>query len=144
MDAVEGAAVAEPGDLLACGLDAGHLVVRDLAGEPAGDFDVGDGGGQAAGHGGAGQHHHPGVDGHVDGVGVTPAELGVGGVADLAEDEVGGVLPPGQRPQGGGDADRQAGTPAKAGSAAVQERASSIMERTVRSLVRVPEPGLSP
>src|ERR1700731_3075575 len=39
---------------------------------------------------------------------------------------------------------RQAGTPAKAGSAAVQERASSIMERTVRSLVRVPEPGLSP
>jgi hypothetical protein len=105
VDAVEGAAVAEPGDLLACGLDAGHLVVRDLAGEPAGDLDVGDGGGQAAGHGGAGEHHHAGVDGNVDGVGVTPAELGVGGVADLAEDEVGGVLPPGQRLRGGGDAD---------------------------------------
>src|ERR1700748_3154361 len=41
VDAVEGAAVAETGDLLPCGLDAGHLVVRDLAGEPAGDFDVG-------------------------------------------------------------------------------------------------------
>jgi len=36
VDAVEGAAVAEPGDLLACGLDAGHLVVGDLVGEPAG------------------------------------------------------------------------------------------------------------
>jgi hypothetical protein len=105
VDAVEGAAVAEPGDLLACGLDTSHLVVGDLVGEPAGDLDVGDGGGQAAGHGVAGQDHDAGVDGDVDWVGVAPAELGVDGVADLAEDEVGGVLPPGQGLQAGGDAD---------------------------------------
>jgi hypothetical protein len=45
VDAVEGTAVAEPGGLLACGLDPGHLVDRDLVGEPAGNLDVGDGGG---------------------------------------------------------------------------------------------------
>ena len=49
VDAVEGAAVAEPGDLLAGGLDAGDLVAGDLVGERAGDLDVGDGGGQPGG-----------------------------------------------------------------------------------------------
>jgi hypothetical protein len=63
---------------LACGLDAGHLVAGDLVGEPAGDLDVGNGGGQAAGHGGAGQDHHAGVDGNAGGVGIAPAQLGVG------------------------------------------------------------------
>src|ERR1700722_6956213 len=78
VDAVEGAAVAEPEDLLAGSLDAGRLVACDLVGEPGGDLDIGDGGGQAAGHRGTGQDHDAGVDGHVGGVGITPAQLGVG------------------------------------------------------------------
>jgi RNA polymerase sigma-70 factor, ECF subfamily len=97
VDSGEGAAVAEPGDLLTGGLDGGHLVARDLVGERGGYLDIGDGGGEPTGHGGAGQDHDASVDGDVDGVGIAPPQLSVNRIADLAEDEVGGMLPPGQR-----------------------------------------------
>ena len=95
---------------------------------------------EAAGHGGAGQHHHACVDRDVGGVGVTPAELDVGGVADLAH-EVGGVLPPGQGPQPGGDADAHGRGPPGRRRAGVP---SPSMVRTVSSLVRPPLLGSSP
>src|ERR1700738_2871850 len=54
MYAAESSAVAELHDLLACGVDPGHLVGSSLVGEPAGDLDIGDGSREPAGHGRAG------------------------------------------------------------------------------------------
>ena len=113
--------------LLAGGLDAGHLVAGDLAGKPAGISMSG-----WWGPAGGPWRRWPAPSRRVDGTWTGrrhASGLGVGGVADLAEDEVGGLFH-GQRRRAAAtpSARREASEGRVRGGA---ERASSMMQRTV-------------
>src|SRR5258708_12694560 len=104
MHAVEGAAIADLHDLLACRVDPRHLVGGDLVRKPLGDLDVGNGCREPATHGRAGQDHDTGVDRGINRVGLTPAQQGLYGEADLHEYEVRSLFPLRQGPQPSGNA----------------------------------------
>ena len=143
MHTVEGSAVADGQDLLARRVHPGAAVTLNVIDQLAGDIDVRDSGRQIAGHARAGQHHHPRIDRYLQAGALTPPQQGIDRETDLHECEVGCSLPRRNRAQAGRDPDAK--RPA-AGERRipVAPRASSIMARTVSSLVRPPTVGLSP